>query len=106
MSDAGSEPSSRSPLFRSTALVAVEQPARHAQELAAHFGRRTPADEVSGGYRLHFPLGRVLISSADGGLSLEADAPDEDALTRLESLVGDRLQSIAPHEITVVWRRQ
>ncbi|MCD0444021.1 DUF2218 domain-containing protein [Glycomyces sp. A-F 0318] len=106
MSAATSEPPAPSPIFRSRASAALDRPARYARELAAHFGRRTPADEVPGGYRLHFPLGRVLLSIADGGLVLEADAPDEDALARVEALVGDRLQSIAPHGLDLVWRRQ
>ncbi|SDE31939.1 DUF2218 domain-containing protein [Glycomyces harbinensis] len=106
MSAATPEPSARPPLVRSTALVAVDRPAHVAKELASHFGRRTPADEVPGGYRLHFPLGRVFLSAAEGGLALAADAPDEDALSRVESLVGGRLQSIAPHELAIEWRRQ
>lgn len=106
MSAATSEPPAPSPLFRATALVDLDRPAHYARELASHFGRRTPADEVPGGFRVRFPFGRLLLTGADGGLALEAEAPDEDALARVQGLAGDRLQSIAPHELTLVWRRQ
>lgn len=106
MDAATSEPTARPPLLRSAALVAVDRPAHVAKELASHFGRRTPADEIPGGYRLHFPLGRVFLAAAAGGLSLKADAPDEDALARVQALVGGQLQSIAPNELAIEWRRQ
>jgi hypothetical protein len=93
--------------LRSFALVATDRPARVAEALAAHFGRRTPADETPGGYRLHFPLGRVLLTASANGLAIEADAPDEDALARVEDLLAAQIRRVAARDdLEIAWRHQ
>lgn len=92
--------------FRSTARVATNRPALYAKRLASHLGRRTPADEIPGGYRLHLPLGFAYLSNEDDALVLRAEAADEDALARVEDVVGQNLLRFADDDDLVVdWRR-
>jgi len=107
MTDSTPDTTGLPPVLRSTALFATDRPTDLADQIAEHLGRRTPADPVPGGYRVHFPFGLAFLSSAADGLHLEAKAADEDALARVENLVGDQLERFAADDHRIVeWQRR
>jgi hypothetical protein len=84
--------------------VPTETPARYAKQLLSHLGRRTSwatdgdtsTAEIAGG------TGRVVIG--DGVLTLIAEAPDAETLSRVQHVLSSHLERFAQRqELQVSW---
>ncbi len=86
------------------AEVPTETPDRYAKQLVSHLGRRTSwttdgdtsTAEIAGG------TGRVVVG--DGVLTLVAEAPDAETLSRVQHVLGSHLERFAQRqELEVRW---
>jgi hypothetical protein len=86
------------------AAVLTSNPERYAKQLLSHLGRRTSwttdgetsSAEIAGG------TGRVVVG--EGVLTLIAEAPDAETLTRVQHILGSHLQRFGQrNELTVTW---
>ena len=84
--------------------VPTEAPDRYAKQLLSHLGRRVSwttdgnvsTAELAGG------TGRVVVG--DGVLTLIAEAPDGEALSRVQHVLGSHLERFGQrNELTVTW---
>jgi hypothetical protein len=92
--------------IRSRADVATEAPARYAKQLVSHLGRKvafsvhgdTSTAEIAGA------TAQVVIG--DGVLTLLAVGAQEEAVARVEHVLGSHLERFAQRsELTVTWTR-
>ncbi len=92
---------------RRTAAGAPARPARGTTPPAAPRGRPAAGrDEPDGAVVLVLGGGSCRMSCGDGALHLAAAAPDDEALTRVEHVVGSHLERFAAAEgLTVSWER-
>jgi hypothetical protein len=91
----------------STATVATDRPGRYGKQLVSHLTRRAAGewDDDAGRGFVEFTGGRVTLTSADGALDLVL-AADEDAVARLEDVVGRHLVRFGTRdELVVRWTR-
>ncbi len=98
------------PALSSRAEVATDRPARYAEQLVAHLGRKvafTPdgtPDGPASTARLGDATGSVVVG--EGVLVLLAAGPDEASLGRVEHVLGSHLERFgARDELAVVWVR-
>ncbi len=86
--------------------VVTDAPARYAKQLVSHLGRRvewtthgdTSTAAIAGGQ------GAVVVG--DGVLGLRAEAPEEEALARVEHVLGSHLERFGARAgLTVTWHR-
>ncbi len=93
--------------LRSTAIVPTDRSARWIKQLAAHLGRRAEVREEADGARVLLIAGATCrMSGDDAELRLAATAADDDALARVEHVVGSHLERFAAAEgLTVSWER-
>ena len=91
----------------SRAVVPTDAAVRYAKQLLAHLGRKTPVEHVDGAPdagRLVFAYGIGTVRPEDGRLVLEAVADDEEALARVQDVLGRHLERFgARRELTVRW---
>ena len=91
----------------STAAVPTGAPQRYAKQLHAHLGRKNPIEPVDGAPdagRLVFAYGSGTVRPEADRLVLEADAPDEESLARVQDVLGRHLERFgARRELTVQW---
>jgi hypothetical protein len=91
----------------STAAVPTEASERYAKQLLAHLGRKNPVEQVEGAPnagRLVFAYGIGTVRPEIDRLVLEADAPDEESLARVQDVLGRHLERFgARRELTVRW---
>jgi hypothetical protein len=91
----------------STAAVSTEASERYAKQLLAHLGRKNPVEPVEGtpnAGRLVFAYGIGTVRPEIDRLVLEADAPDEESLARVQDVLGRHLERFgARRELTVRW---
>ena len=90
----------------SRAVVATAAPARYAKQLVSHLGRKV--EFVADGDTHTAVIGDVVarIVVGDGVLTLEASAPQEGELARIEHALGDHLERFGQRaELVVVWER-
>jgi hypothetical protein len=91
----------------STAAVSTEAPERYAKQLLAHLGRKNPVEPVDGAPnagRLVFAYGSGTVRPEADRLVLEAVAPDEESLARVQDVLGRHLERFgARRELTVHW---
>ncbi|GLW75158.1 hypothetical protein Kpho02_74550 [Kitasatospora phosalacinea] len=95
-------------MARSSARVSTDRPARYAKQLAAHMGRKVPAEwsEETGRGSLVFGAGRAELTAEDGALLLSVEGAEE-ALDRLEDVVGRHLVRFGTRdELVVAWQRE
>jgi 2-iminobutanoate/2-iminopropanoate deaminase len=94
----------------STANVPTDAPERYAKQLLAHLGRKNPVEPVDGAPdagRLVFAYGSGTVRPEAERLVLEADAPDEESLARVQDVLGRHLERFgARRELTVHWSAQ
>jgi hypothetical protein len=84
--------------------VATDQPERYAKQLVAHLGRKTAfaTDGTTSTARFGAGTGQVVVG--DGVLVLLAEAPDAEALARVEDVLGRHLERFgARNELVVRW---
>jgi uncharacterized protein len=86
------------------AAVPTGTPERYAKQLLSHLGRRTSwtTDGDTSTAKMAGGTGRVVIG--DGVLTLIAEAPDAETLTRVQHVLGSHLERFGRrHELTVTW---
>ena len=93
--------------LRSNAVVATDRPERWITQLASHLGRKAEVrEEPDGAVVLVLGESSCRMSGGDAALRLAAAAPDDEALTRVERVVGGHLERFAAGEgLTVTWQR-
>ncbi|MEV4559679.1 DUF2218 domain-containing protein [Kitasatospora sp. NPDC049285] len=95
-------------MARSTARVVTDRPARYAKQLAAHMGRKVPAEwsEEDGRGSLVFGAGQAELTAEEGALLLAVEGAEE-ALPGLEDVVGRHLVRFGTRdELLVEWQRE
>ena len=93
--------------LRSNAAVATGRPERWIKQLASHLGRKAEVrEDADGAVVLLLGGGTCRMRGDDTQLHLAVAAPDEQALTRVEQVVGSHLERFAAAEGLVVrWTR-
>ncbi|MBR0682457.1 DUF2218 domain-containing protein [Roseomonas eburnea] len=94
-------------MLRSEARVATASPRRYLGQLCKHFGHKVPASCDGRLGRIDFPFGPCeLDASAEDALVLRVAAADDEALARLEHVVGSHLERFAFREaLEIAWSR-
>ncbi len=94
------------PLLSSRADVVTDAPARYAKQLVSHLGRKVEFVEDAGTWTATV-LGSVArITVGDAVLVLQAEAPDDEGLARLEGALGNHLVRFGQrNELRVTWLR-
>jgi uncharacterized protein len=92
----------------SRADVPTDAPARYAKQLVSHLGRKVPVTEdAEGTWTTVLDDARGRITVGDGVLGLRAEAPEEEALARVEHVLGSHLERFGTRAgLTVTWRRE
>ena len=89
-----------------TAFVSTATPARYISRLCKHFAHKIPVsfDESQG--RIQFDMGLSTLHAEDGGLRLRVEAADDEALQRLQQVVGSHFERVAWQEaLSLDWQR-
>jgi hypothetical protein len=87
----------------STAHVPTDAAPRYVKQLVSHLGRKVP---VTDGERLEFGFGTGLVRAESTGVVLEATAADDEALGRVEDVLGRHLERFGQRgRLTVTWAR-
>jgi hypothetical protein len=91
----------------SRADVPTDAPARYAEHLVSHLGREIPVpDDPDGGWTTTLGAARGRITVGTGVLGLRAEAPEEEALARVEHVLGSHLERFGARAgLTVTWHR-
>lgn len=76
----------------SEARVATTKPARYLKQLCSHFGHRVPAEATEERGAIRFSFGVCELRVEPEALILRAEADDEEAVARLEGVVGSHLE--------------
>ena len=91
----------------SHAEVRTDAPARYAKQLISHLGRKAPFTEDADGawtFAVGDAHGRIVIG--EDVLTLGAEAPDVETLTRIEHALGSHLERFGARAgLTVAWQR-
>jgi hypothetical protein len=91
----------------SVAAVPTDAAERYAKQLLAHIGRKNPVEPVEGAPsagRLVFPYGVGVVRPDGDRLVLEATAPDDESLARVQDVLGRHLERFgARRELVVHW---
>jgi phospholipase/carboxylesterase len=98
--------SPHTPSVTSRADVSTETPGRYAKQLVAHLGRKL--DFTTAGATSTAAIGEAVgqIVVGDGVLTLTASGADEDAVARVEHVLGSHLERFGQrHELLVSWTR-
>jgi hypothetical protein len=91
----------------SRADVPTDAPARYAKQLVSHLGRKVPfTEDAEGTWTTVIGDARGRITVGDGVLGLRAEAPEEEALARVEHVLGSHLERFGARAgLTVTWHR-
>jgi hypothetical protein len=90
-----------------TAEVTTDTPARYAEQLIGHTGRRLSwrTDGAVSSAAIGDGVGTVAVG--DGVLTLRAEAPDEETLARIQHVLGDHLERFGRRtELAVGWETE
>ncbi len=79
----------------SEARVALDQPARYLGQLCKHFAHKLPVTLEEARGSIAFPMGTCRLEAAEGLLLLRAEAEGDEALERLQEVVGRHLLRFA-----------
>ena len=93
----------------SEARVATSVPRRYMIQLCKHFQHKLPAQIGETEGRIEFPIGVCTLDAASvpDTLVMQAAAPDEEALAKLEGVIGRHLERFAFRDaLTVAWVRR
>ncbi len=95
------------PALRSHATVTIERPARYAKQLVSHLSNKVESEEVDGGWQLHIATGVGTVLPQVETLELRAEAPSEEALERIQDVLGRHLIKFAAKlgDVSVDWIR-
>jgi uncharacterized protein len=91
----------------SRADVPTDAPARYAEQLVSHLGRRVSVTEdAEGTWTSVVGDARGRITVGDGVLGLRAEAAGEEGLTLVEHVLGSHLERFGARAgLTVTWHR-
>jgi hypothetical protein len=90
-------------MLTSTADVTTASAARYAKQLASHLGNKAEVRDEEEGQRIVIGTGSCLLVPGDS-LVLLAEAPDAEALERVQWVVGSHLERFgARNELVVSW---
>ena len=94
-------------ILSSRADVRTDAPARYAKQLVSHLGRKVPfTEESAGAWTTTVGDARARIVVGADVITLHADAPDVETLSRLEHALGGHLERFGARAgLTVAWRR-
>lgn len=91
-------------MFRSEARVPTEKASRYIAQLCKHFAHKITVDYDAQQGRADFPFGVCRMQADTTSLVMQCEAPDPEALKRVESVVGVHLERFAWREKpTVAW---
>lgn len=85
-------------MFQSEARVATAKASRYIAALCKHFAHKITVEYDAAQGRADFPFGVCRMQAEADTLVLRCEAPDEDALARVESVVGIHLERFAWRE--------
>jgi hypothetical protein len=87
--------------------AATDAAPRYAKQIASHFGRKIPVEELpEGRYRLTFQQTDVLLEPAADHLLIRVTAPDASTLTTIRDVVASHLERFGRrNELSVVWEQ-
>jgi hypothetical protein len=84
--------------------VATDAPARYAKQLVSHLGRRVEWTTDGPVSTATIAGGTGIVEVADGVLILRAEAPDTEALERVQDVLGRHLERFGQrNELVVTW---
>lgn len=91
----------------STARVPTDSPARCAEQLVSHLGRKVAfvEDEAPSTWTTTLGGATGTVQVADGAVVLGAAADDDEVLARVEHVLGSHLECGAKQELVVAWQR-
>jgi hypothetical protein len=90
----------------STATVVTDDAHRYARQLVSHLGHKVPVSETENGRRLTFDFGTGEVRTEAAALVLIATAAHDEALARVEDVLGRHLERFGRrNELTVAWTR-
>ena len=94
------------PLIASRADVATDAPARYAKQLVAHLGRKLTFTAEGTAWTTTIGAATAHIVVGDGVLTLLAAGEEEQAVARVEEVLGSHLERFGQRqELTVTWSR-
>jgi hypothetical protein len=84
--------------------VPTDSPARYARQLVSHLGHRVSFPTDGDTSTAELAGGRGTVVAGDGVLRLLAEAPDAEALARVQHVLGSHLERFGRrNELTVTW---
>jgi uncharacterized protein len=90
--------------IRSTAEVTTDKPVPYMRQLCKHFGHKVDASFGDDSGYIQFEFGRCELHAADGRLTLEVSAADEESHERMERVIGSHLERFGRRdELSVAW---
>lgn len=89
-------------MFHSVARVQTDKASRYIAALCRHFAHKITVDYDAARGRTDFPFGVCRMQAEDGMLVMSCEAPDPEALARVESVVGVHLERFAWREKPVI----
>ncbi len=94
-------------ILSSRADVPTDAPARYAKQLVSHLGRKVPfTEDGDGAWTITVGDARGRIAVGDDVLTLRAEAPDAETLSRIEHALGSHLERFGARAgLTVTWHR-
>jgi hypothetical protein len=98
--------STNAPTITSRAEVSTDAAGRYAKQLVAHLGRKLDftTEGATSSATIGDATGRVVVG--DGVLTLIASGDDEEAVARVEHVLGSHLERFGQrNELTVTWTR-
>ncbi len=94
------------PLVSSRAEIVTDVPARYAKQLVSHLGRKVEFVQDGNSWTAHVAGSVARITVGEGVLVLQAEAPDDEGLARLEGALGNHLERFGQRrELIVAWQR-
>jgi hypothetical protein len=94
------------PLIRSRADVATDAPARYAKQLVSHLGRKVHFTVAGDTSTAEIAGATAQVVVGDGTVTLLAAGTDDEAVARVEHVLGSHLERFAARaELTVSWTR-
>ena len=91
-----------------TAEVVTDASVRYAKQLVSHLGHKVAIHPVAGEpptWRFEFSYGVGVVRAAEGRLLLDAEAPDAEALARVQDVLGRHLRRFGQRVgLVVEWK--
>lgn len=82
-------------MYKSTANVLIERPARYAKQVASHLGHKIEVTEIAGGYHFHMELADADVIATETHLQINCSAQDQEALERMQLVLQKHIVKFA-----------